>query len=96
METYELTCILPGEVTSQKKNSFIQKLEKTLNEVKGEILNTQEWGKIDLQYPIKKNNVGFFLHFTLKLEKSLLKKLNEKLRIDDDIIRYLLVKSERK
>lgn len=94
MSNYELTVVLPGESASAKAKSFSASLEKIVAGLKGKVTEKKEWGKIELAYPIKKNKSGFFLHYNLELEPSSVKGLNDKFKLDDDIIRSLLIKSE--
>jgi len=93
MNNYELTVVLPGEVTSAKKKSVIQKVEKLVKDSGGNIKKSDEWGKIDLAYKIKKEKAGIFLHYNLEIDGSDAKNLKDKLRLDGDIIRYLLIRA---
>lgn len=92
MSDYELTIVLPGEVSSAKKKSVLEKIEKLIKTDKGEVKKTDEWGKIELAYKIKKETMGVFVHCNLQMEGAGAKNLKDKLRLDNDIIRYLLVR----
>jgi small subunit ribosomal protein S6 len=92
MNEYQLTIVLPEKTSSAKKKSFIDNLEKLVKTLKGEIKKKEEWGEIDLSYQIKKNKIGNFYHFNLSLPLGTAKSVNDKLRVDSDIIRFLLVK----
>ncbi len=92
MEKYELTCVLPENISPSQKKLLVEKLEKILKGVNGSLKKSEEWGKLELAYPIKKNNSGIFLHFVIELNPDKLKLLNDKIRIESSIIRYLLVK----
>lgn len=94
MNIYELTVILPAEATAAKIKSFGASLEKLLTVSKGKVAEAKEWGKIEFTYPIKKQKSGTFLHYKLELEPSGVKNINDKFRLEGDIIRYLLVKVE--
>ncbi len=94
MSNYELTLVLPGDISLAKRKTFLDRLEKFVKQAGGKIINSKEWGKIDLAYKIKKESSGFFLLLNLSLEKDSVKKLKDKLRLEDDIIRYLIVREE--
>lgn len=94
MQEYELTIILAPKTSAAKKKTFLVKVEKMVELLKGKILKTEDWGEIELATRIKKQSSGIFMHFILKLNKSETKKLEEKLRLEDEIVRYLLVKRE--
>ena len=92
MNTYELTVVLPGDVSSAKKKSVHDRIEKLIKAGKGKVVKTDDWGKIELSYVIKKETTGYFSHFNLDIEPETAKNLKDKLRLDNDIIRYLLVR----
>ncbi|MBN1168269.1 30S ribosomal protein S6 [Candidatus Woesebacteria bacterium] len=95
MQNYELTVVLPGKASANKKKKtkdFIEELVKTLE---GKVKKSDEWGVIDLAYRIKKSEKGLFLYFKLEMEPTNAKQLDDKLRIEEDIIRYLLIKSDK-
>ncbi len=93
MNLYELTTVFPFKVTPAKKKAYQEKLEKLVKLNRGKIKSTDDWGNIDLSYDIKKNTTGSFLHFNLELDAKAVVDVRDKLRVDEDIIRYLLVKS---
>lgn len=92
MKKYELTIVLPGSATAAKKKAVQSKVEKIVSTLKGKIGKMKDWGKKDLAYKIEKNSVGVFLFFPLELTGEAAKALPDKLRLEEEIIRYLLVK----
>ena len=92
MSRYELTLVLSDKATTAKKKSVVNKIEKLAKILKGKIAKSDDWGKINLSFPIQKNQSGVFLYFELELDEKQAKNLNDKLRMEDDIIRLLLVK----
>lgn len=93
MNKYELTLVLDGKSGAAKKKKVIETLEKILTVFKGSIKESKEWGVKELAYKIGKSESGLYLFFELELDPATVKQLNEKLRVDGDIIRYLLIKS---
>jgi small subunit ribosomal protein S6 len=94
MNTYELTIILPGGTSSAKKKTVQERIEKIIKTGKGKVVKTEDWGKIDLAYEIKKETSAVFFFLDLELEPETAKNLKDKLRLDNDIMRYLLVKKD--
>lgn len=92
MNKYELTIVVEGKGASAKKKKVTETLEKLLKIFKGKIVETKDWGVKDLAYKLGKNEQGGYLHFTLEIEAGSVKSLNEKLRTDSDILRFLLVR----
>lgn len=94
MEKYELTVILSEKTTAAKKKSFNERMEKLTKTMGGKIDNKDDWGKIDMAYDIKGQSAGVYLFYELELAKDKVKAVEDKLRMDDDISRYLLIKKD--
>lgn len=94
MRSYELTIVLPEKTTAVKKKSSMEKIEKIVSSGKGKVGKVDDWGELKLAYPIAKNSAGVFLHFPLQLASELAKNLDSKLNLEENIIRYLLVRKE--
>lgn len=92
MNKYELTVVLPGKATAAKKKSVTESIEKLAKILKGKVGKVDDWGVIDFAYLIKKNTQGAFLSFPLEIEASMVSQLDTKLRMEDNIIRYLIVR----
>lgn len=93
MNKYELTLVLDGKGGAAKKKKVTESLEKVLKIFKGAIKDSKEWGVKELAYKMGKSDTGLFLFFELELDPKGVKALNDKLRTDADIMRYLIVKS---
>ena len=91
MRNYLLTIVLSGKATAAKKKDVLEKIEKIVKVNKGKVTLSEDWGVKDLAYKIKKNDMGLFLHFELELPASSVKAISDKVRLEDDIIRHLMV-----
>jgi len=91
MKQYELTLLLPGGVTVAKKKSVTETIEKLVKMNKGAVVKSEDWGEKDLAYAISKNEKANFLYFDLEMEPPAVKAVNDKLRMEDGILRHLLV-----
>jgi ribosomal protein S6 len=96
MNTYELTIVIPGTASPQKKKAAQDTLDKLIKVNKGTVKNVSDMGKIELAYPIAKNESGQFFLYDVELEAEGAKALNNRLRAEDEFIRYLLVKKSNK
>lgn len=95
MNKYELTLVLDGKAGAATKKKATETLEKILGILKGSIKESKEWGVKELAYQIGKSTTGAYLFFEIELDPKGAKALNEKLRTDADIIRYLLINKEK-
>lgn len=95
MNKYELTIVLPEKTTVAKKNSVLEAIEKIVKMGKGVVGETKDWGVKDLSYKIEKQERGLFVHLLLELEPSFVSQLDTKLKMDENVIRYLIVRVEK-
>lgn len=93
MRDYQLTLILKGKTTPAKKKAVIEKIEKVVVGSKGKAGKVEDWGAIELTYKIGKEGTGYFLQFPLELDAKGAKTLAEKLKMEEEIVRYLLIRA---
>ena len=92
MNQYFLTLVLKADQTESSRKELLDSVEKKLKMENGE-LKTDLWGARDLAYPIKKQTKGYYAHFEFEGDPSIAKDLDKTLRVEEDIIRYLLVRA---
>lgn len=95
MNKYELTLVLDGKAGAPKKKKVAETLEAVLKLFKGAIKESKEWGVKELAYKIGKSETGLYLYYELELDPKGVKALNDKLRNDPDILRYLVINKEK-
>jgi len=92
MRQYELTLVLDPELTSENQKKTLSQIKKLVTDFKGKIGKVEDWGKKTLAYPIRKKTSAIFHLFKLDLPEESIKGLDQKLRLEDNLIRFLLVK----
>ena len=58
----------------------------------GKVVKEDFWGNKDLAYPIKRQSKGFYAHFEISADPKGAKGLDKTLKLEEDILRYLLVR----
>jgi small subunit ribosomal protein S6 len=96
MRDYELVLVVSPVLSSEKQKDQLEKIKKTIAGLKGEVKKTEEWGKKQLAYPIRKNEMGYYFLWEIQLPEKSLEELNQKLRIEESLLRYLIVKIEKR
>ncbi|MBI4029385.1 MAG: 30S ribosomal protein S6 [Candidatus Blackburnbacteria bacterium] len=96
MRNYELTVVLPGDTTEAKQKKVLEKVEKFVSNVSGEVLGSTSWGKRDLFYPIAKKTSGVYYFLTLALPPEGVSVVNREVELDPEVLRHLLVVADRK
>ena len=95
MNQYEVAVLYhPGlEIDLEKGSS---KVEKIFADNKGKVVNTDNWGKRKLAYPIKKNESAVYVIYTVDMPAENVRKVESVLNITDDVIRFLITKPDLK
>ena len=96
MRDYELALVVSPELTAEKQKEQLKKIKKIIAGLKGEVKKTEEWGKKQLAYPIKGNEMGYYFLWEIQLPEKSLSEFNQKLRIEERLLRYLIVKIEKR
>jgi len=92
MNKYELTIVLDGKSTPAKRKTVISTIEKIITTFKGKVIKTEDWGEKEIYQKSGKNDSGYFIHFLLEFEKASIKSLNLKLKMEDDVKKFLLIR----
>lgn len=94
MNDYELVLILSPEVEPESLDATIDNLvTKYVTGGGGTISDVERWGKKRLAYPIKHFAEGVYVLARFKLKPALSKELEANLRINEQVLRHLLVKA---
>lgn len=91
MAIYELTAIFQPEIKDKK--GLIKEIEDWIKALPGKLEKKEEWGKKELAYPINKQREGFYLFWELETEPGLINNLITKIKLEENIIRHLLVRT---
>ena len=92
MNLYEHTIIARQDTSPSQLKQITDKYLNIVEKNKGEVLQTQNWGLINLAYIINKNRKGNYIHFKIKGPSSLIVDLEKSERLDKNLLRYLTVK----
>jgi len=87
---YEITLLLPPVLKDKEISEITQKTKEWIKELEGTPLS-EEITKRQLAYPINKYQQGFYLSLGFLLEPKNLPQLEEKLRLAENILRFLIV-----
>ena len=94
MNKYELTLVLDGKTGAATKKKVVENLEKIISLFKGAVKSSKEMGIKELAYKIGKSETGLYLFYELELDPKGVKALNDKMRVSQDLIRYLLIRKD--
>ena len=92
MNNYEHTIIARQDTSASQIKQIKEKYSDIILKNKGNIVQTQDWGLMNLSYLIKKNKKGNYIHFKIKCDGSLIKELEKNEKLDKNLLRFLTVK----
>ena len=92
MSNYEHTIIARQDSSISQVKQIKEKYSEIILKNKGDIVQTQDWGLMNLSYLIKKNKKGNYIHFKIKCDGSLIKELEKNEKLDKNLLRFLTVK----
>ena len=97
MNRYELTYIIDAALEETARKELIEKISGLIVANGGEVEKVDEtWGKRRLAYAINYKTEGWYVLVTMKAPAELPRELERNLQINENVIRYLVVKLEEK
>lgn len=93
MSSYELMFIINPE-KEEETEDIINGVKNFIEDNKGKITDTDEWGMRRLAYTIKGHNDGFYTLINFDMESTDVNKVKEFSQKNQDILRYIVVAKE--
>ena len=97
MNRYELTYIIDTALEEEARKELIEKISSLIAQNGGEVEKVDEtWGKRRLAYPINDKPEGYYVLVTMQAPAELPKEIESNLRINENVLRSLVIKVEEK
>ena len=97
MNRYEMIYIIDTGLEDSARKELIEKVSALIENNGGEIEKVDEtWGKRRLAYAIDYKTEGWYVLVTFKAPVELPRELERNLQINENVLRYLVVKLEEK
>ncbi len=94
MRNYEGVFILNPDLVGDAAKNAVAQVQELVSKNGGRVDGLQEWGKRRLAYKIGKRQEGNYLVLNFQMDTQQTKKLEQSLRLNDQILRYLLVNKD--
>jgi len=89
---YELVYILPPDTTEQQAAELHEQIAEVAARLEGRIDATETWGRRRLAYEIGHLKEGFYVLEVITGSGELMKELDRRLRVMDQVVRHLTVR----
>ena len=95
---YELTYLLPADFTDSKRATASESILKLITKHKGEVLQTQDWGKRELAYKLKHQGKFYteavYTHLVIKFLPAKVQAFEREVLLEGEVMRHLVVVSD--
>lgn len=90
MNNYRLTLIVKEKVEEKERQALLDDVVKSF----GKLTKEDLWGVRPLAYDIEHDSKGYYAHYEFSSEPQTIAALDKKLKLNEEIVRYLLLKHE--
>lgn len=94
MNKYELAVVVSAKIEDDERAQVIEKVKALVERFGGQISDVDEWGKKRLAYEVQKMKEAFYYFIQFDAESTVPAEIESRVRIMDNVIRYLCVKQE--
>ena len=94
MTNYEIMFIVKATLDENTINSIAKETQKLLTDNKAKVIEFKEMGRKKLAYEINKEVSGFYFLMEVSASKDAIQEYDRKLRINENILRHLILKKE--
>ena len=94
MSKYELAVVVSAKIEDDERAAVVDKCKALVERFGGQITNVDEWGKKKLAYEVQKMKEAYYYFIQFDAETTAPAEIESRIRIMDNVIRYLCVKQE--
>jgi len=91
---YELVVIVNPNIREDGMPQMLERVGKYITDRGGTLEKQDVWGRRRLAYPIKKFIEGSYVQTDFQMETNAAAELESQLRINEDILRHLLIRKD--
>ena len=94
MTNYEIMFIVKSTLDDAAQKNVAKEAQSLITDNKGKVIEFKEMGRKKLAYPIDKEVSGFYYLMNAEANAETIKEFDRKLRINENILRHLILKKE--
>ena len=94
MSKYELAVVLNAKIEDEERAKALEKVKGYVTRFGGTISDVDEWGKKKLAYDIQKMPEGYFYFIHFEAETTAPAEIENRVRIRDNVLRFLIVNQD--
>lgn len=94
MNKYELTVVVNAKVEDEERTAIIDKCKALVERFGGTVTNVDDWGKRRLAYEVQHMKEAFYYFIQFDADAKAPAEIESRVRIMDNVVRFLCVKRE--
>ncbi|MBE5892256.1 MAG: 30S ribosomal protein S6 [Lachnospiraceae bacterium] len=94
MNKYELAVVVSAKIEDDERAAVVDKCKAYVERFGGTITEVDEWGKKRLAYEIQKMKEAFYYFIRFEAPATAPAEIESRVRIMDNVIRYLCVRQD--
>lgn len=94
MNKYELAVVVSANIEDEARAQVVDKCKALIERFGGVIAEVDDWGKKRLAYEVQKMKEGFYYFIKFDAESTAPAEIESRVRIMDNVIRYLIVRQD--
>ena len=94
MNKYEIGVVVKATLEEEAAKAELEKVTALITRFNGTVEKVDEWGRRRLAYEIDKNTEGVYSFITFSAEPDAPAEIESRMRIMENVIRYLIVRQE--
>ena len=94
MNKYELALVVSAKIEDDARTATVEKAKEYITRAGGTVTEVEEWGKKKLAYEVQKMKEAFYYFIRFEAESTVPAEIESRVRIMDNVIRYLCVRQD--
>ncbi len=94
MNKYELAVVVSAQIDDEARTATVDKCKQLIERFGGKVNDVDDWGKKKLAYEIQKMTEAYYYFIHFDAEGAAIAEIESRMRIMDNVIRYLCVRQD--
>jgi len=96
MRTYETIFIVHPDLVEEEVKALIDKMKGIIENLNGQLIKVEEWGRKKLAYKLKKSTKGYYVLIRFGGNGEILVEMERNLRLSDGVLKYQSIRLDKK
>jgi small subunit ribosomal protein S6 len=94
MNKYELALVVSAKIEDDARTATVEKAKEYITRAGGTVTEVEEWGKKKLAYDVQKMSEAFYYFIQFDAASDAPAKIEQDVRIMDNVLRFLCVRKD--